>query len=122
MKWFGRSWGAPVCDPEDHVSTPDGTPCERCKKPVGADDQGFVIPHLETPVTERPWHLGCFLASVGVESKPAAEQVIHVLDGGVSICGMPGLPKDWPEGHRWVRINEAHMASCEVCKACAGCA
>lgn len=69
MRWFGReSWGAPVCDGE-HAPTPAGTACAYCLRVVTAEDRGVLVPHLETrrAVTELPWHLRCFLKSVGVE-------------------------------------------------------
>lgn len=67
VKWFGISWGAPVCDPEDHVETPVGRPCMRCTKAIGENDQGLTIPHVrerERKVSDEPWHLGCYLESI----------------------------------------------------------
>ncbi len=66
MKWFGKSWGAPICDPEDHTATPLG-PCAKCEKPICENDQGLVVPHLEeSGAFDRGWHLDCFLGSIGV--------------------------------------------------------
>jgi hypothetical protein len=41
-------------------------------------------------------------AAIDELAKRAAEgPAIHHLHGGVTPCGMPGVPSDWPEGHRW---------------------
>jgi hypothetical protein len=29
------------------------------------------------------------------------DEVIHMLRGGFTPCGMLGLPRDWPAGHLW---------------------
>lgn len=64
MKWFGKSWGAPICDPDDHRPTPLGEECLYCKKPIGPDDIGLLIPHLDETASIRPWHHACFMASI----------------------------------------------------------
>ena len=45
--WFGKSWGAPACEEDEHVETPVGVACARCKKPIEADDQGVTMPLVE---------------------------------------------------------------------------
>ena len=34
--------------------------------------------------------------------------IVHILDGGILLCGSfpKTLPRDWPEGHRWVAIDD----------------
>jgi len=74
MKWFGESWGAPVCEGE-HVETPVGVLCAHCDEPLEAGDQGIMmdglfdfdvedmlgkLPRLES----HPWHIDCFVRSV----------------------------------------------------------
>jgi hypothetical protein len=39
MRWFGESWGAPVCEDAEHVATPVGCECFECEL-----DQGFMLP------------------------------------------------------------------------------
>ncbi len=44
---------------------------------------------------------------------------VHVLRWGRALC--PALipllfPKDWPEGHKWVGIQQHEDATCEPCK------
>jgi hypothetical protein len=35
------------------------------------------------------------------EAKKAMREVVHGLVGGYTPCTLEGIPKDWPEGHRW---------------------
>lgn len=76
MKWFGDSWGAPVCEPEAHTEAPVGMVCaghdhmhENRSPTISADDQGVLIPHLT--VSEYPlhhaWHLDCWLHEIGAD-------------------------------------------------------
>ena len=71
MKWFGKTWGAPVCSYTDHVATPVGQLCFECKTPILAEDTGFLMPHLHDHHRwfEEPMHRGCFMASVLGERK-----------------------------------------------------
>lgn len=66
--WFGESWGAPICDQAYHTLTPVGQMCLRCERPIQADSQGIVTAAVdhEGRATMRPWHLDCFLGSVGI--------------------------------------------------------
>lgn len=74
MKWFGRSWGAPICT-EEHAPTPIGHRCVQCRESVMPDAQGLLIPHCEGARTrdgawvfvERPWHIDCWLRHVGAK-------------------------------------------------------
>ncbi len=172
MKWFGESWGAPVCDPDDHVEPPVGMPCARCDRAIIEDDQGVFLPLLTMKVEPdvagvlevevQPWHLDCFLRSVGAVPPECPEchvpaqhklqcsrrgdggqlkgpsrvlsalqraaelhlsevqhtvsnPLVHILHEGVSLCGKPGLPRDWEPGHVWVHASDADKATCEGC-------
>ena len=42
VRWFGDTWGAPICDPAYHVEVPVGTLCIECAKPVKGKDRGVV--------------------------------------------------------------------------------
>jgi hypothetical protein len=68
MKWFGPSWGAPVCDSEERVEVPVGQRCPRCCKPIEPEAQGLVLAeaNLDFVSYERAWHLDCLLAAVGI--------------------------------------------------------
>jgi len=70
MKWFGTNWGAPVCTFE-HAETPIGAACfADCGTPIVDGDRGIITPYSggpDDPRTEAPFHLRCFLRSVGVK-------------------------------------------------------
>ena len=40
---------------------------------------------------------------------------VHILHNGVAICGA-GIPRDWPEGHKWVRADSSPVATCTACR------
>lgn len=77
MKWFGKSWGAPVCGYTEHAATPVGEFCMRCNQLIRAEDAGFILPSIEeidparnlALCTQRPWHRYCFLTSILGEKK-----------------------------------------------------
>lgn len=42
-------------------------------------------------------------APTQIISKPMEmKEIVHGLSSGRAFCGLPGIPKDWPQGHRWV--------------------
>lgn len=79
MKWFGESWGAPVCEPETKVDTPVDAWCAWCEAPILKTDQGLMISYFEkmtegdhTTTFEHgsdAWHLDCFLQNLGIKEK-----------------------------------------------------
>jgi len=79
MKWFGESWGAPVCGYTEHVATPVGEMCLSCGVKILPGDAGFSVPSLTDAVfaavgpvktwRERPYHRKCFLELVLGEDK-----------------------------------------------------
>lgn len=71
--WFGESWGAPVCDPDEHVETPFGAVCLWCDELVDEDDSGFV--YANGPVAHRD----CFI-------RQAVGGLNHV-EGRCTCCG-----------------------------------
>lgn len=40
---------------------------------------------------------------------------IHLLRGGLALCGLPGMPRDWPLGHRWTSFRSPEDATCSAC-------
>lgn len=40
---------------------------------------------------------------------------VHVLLGGRALCGKPGVPGEWNDGDRWVRVEERGEATCLLC-------
>ena len=73
MRWFGKSWGAPICLGEDHIEAPQGELCVRCGREIQSHDQGVEIPVLRTfKIIEvradwAVYHLSCFFTVVGVK-------------------------------------------------------
>jgi hypothetical protein len=71
MQWFGKSWGAHVCEGE-HVPTPVGAICfGSCGEPIAEGDRGVVLPYLRyegsfegNDPPNAAYHLPCFLRSV----------------------------------------------------------
>ena len=66
MWWFGKSWGAAICDVETWRPTPIGDSCTYCELPIREDDAGFILPHVvgaptypETLTEMRPQHRLC---------------------------------------------------------------
>jgi len=68
MKWFGESWGAPVCEPEEHIETPVGEPCGYCDEPIAEGDIGFRMPFVSDPsgIGHMDAHHACLLRVIGV--------------------------------------------------------
>lgn len=87
IRWFGPSWGAPICQPHFQVPWPHDCECVCCGKEFEMSHQGVRLPHLSEPghVGFSHFHLGCFLVSVGV------------LDEGMQFRPlMPALPDTGP--------------------------
>ena len=70
MKWFGRSWNAPVCGENAAVATPIGAVCPECEQQIGETDQGFILPSFDGRTTsERAYHRLCFNKALGIEDR-----------------------------------------------------
>lgn len=41
--------------------------------------------------------------------------IVHILYHGQAFCGQPGLPTNWPAGHRWVIPSDRKDATCVKC-------
>lgn len=57
LKWFGTSWGAPICDFRRHVAVPVGRPCIFCEEPIDVADAGFIDPPGVS-------HYACFMRQI----------------------------------------------------------
>lgn len=66
MHWFGETWGAPICDPDDRVGTPVGDRCLLCDEEIEPLDQGVITPFVNEHGRAKlvPEHLDCFLDTV----------------------------------------------------------
>ena len=67
LRWFGESWGAPVCDPETQVPIPAGELCYACQFQILPATRGVVVPvWLSVGWVVGRYHLSCWLRIVGV--------------------------------------------------------
>lgn len=74
LRWFGASWGAPMCEDATHIEAPTDTTCAICSTLIAPADQGVRIPHLgDAGIQPRHgdqvyawYHLNCFLSSIGL--------------------------------------------------------
>ena len=65
--WFGKSWGAPCCEPEEHFATPVREPCLYCGELILAGDQGLLMPIVnpdERSARVAAAHLDCYLKRI----------------------------------------------------------
>ena len=68
VKWFGTSWGAPICREDCQQPVPVGKPCVVCQKSLTAGDRGLLIWHMDKDSAMdgyRPFHLDCFGSTIG---------------------------------------------------------
>lgn len=64
-QWFGKSWGAPCCEEDEHVATPVLSLCARCQEPILEGQQGVVMPLVDCGrATTIAKHLDCFLRGI----------------------------------------------------------
>jgi hypothetical protein len=110
MKWFGESWGAPVCDPENHVPVPIHHECIHCGDPIEPDDQGLILPYSGMSPSDPAWvpyHKMCLFASI-------LPVVVHALREGLPLCGFTTeVPARWPHLHYW--SNRPKQLTCRGC-------
>lgn len=67
MQWFGETWGAPVCEDTQQVTTPVGQECFGCDKPIESQDSGVVLPFeggTTDPRRQAPYHKHCFIEAL----------------------------------------------------------
>lgn len=69
-QWFGDSWGAPCCDPNDHVATPVGELCMHCREPIVLGSQGLIhsvvhaVEEGKVVWSREPTHVYCYLRTI----------------------------------------------------------
>lgn len=66
MKWFGPSWGSPICHPDDRIETPDGEVCPVCTRTIRPGDDGVQLPWVREDgfVDALDYHRACLLHSL----------------------------------------------------------
>lgn len=70
VRWWGESWGAPVCDERIHIPTPVREKCAECGRLIHEGHRGASILYVATGEYQH-WHLGCSLRALGVPVPPA---------------------------------------------------
>lgn len=70
VRWFGESWQAPICEPDNHAETPVGAPCARCRSRIKRFERGLLIfapDHVieGLPPNRVAYHIDCFLTEIG---------------------------------------------------------
>jgi hypothetical protein len=102
--------GGPLSCP-DH--RPDGRPCVDASvadnpnlgKPCGLCSGEDEANRLQVLITD---------ALAGQEPRTA---LVHVLHHGRALCGLPGVPAEWPaSGDRWVDFLNWTQATCTRCR------
>jgi hypothetical protein len=83
MKWFGVSWGAPMCDECPHVPPPIGEFCAHCDEAILANDSGVI--YSNGPAAHR----NCFIRGV-------AGSLAHLQKR--CSCFVPGATEGDPPG------------------------
>lgn len=93
------------CNGQAEYVSGSASTCSKC----GIDALNFTLMHddWEPPVQTRLERL--------------AEQnyiSTHILHHGLSLCSMSkrhGVPGQWPDGHRWVGLDDKEKATCKAC-------
>jgi hypothetical protein len=97
MRFFG-DWRL---DEPERCERPVGKACLYCGEPIGADDDGVVMPHFAEVATEEPWHRECFVRSF-------SGSVAHQSRHGVGPCD--GACRDDPA----LTLRQAALAACAM--------
>ena len=64
MRWFGKSFNAPMYEEMPEVPTPVGDECLGCCEPIEEGDIGITMPYLSDAEPRRvPFHIECHLRS-----------------------------------------------------------
>lgn len=89
IRWFGASWGAPVCEEENHVDTPTGA-CLQCNLAINPADQGFLVAFLSpgSQISFVAYHRACFLRTIigTIYSDPASKRDSLPQDSNYGPC------------------------------------
>jgi len=45
----------------------------------------------------------------------STQYVVHGLDAGRALCGIRGVPREWPIGNLWVPLADKDKINCPGC-------
>ncbi len=74
---------------------------------------------LESFTSSYGWSLELLRKSVRAAVSITETPVVHALAHGEALCGIPGVPADWPANHTWVSAFVAEDRSKISCPKCA---
>jgi hypothetical protein len=80
VRWFGESWGAPVCEPSTKVAEPVGASCLFCPHAIMPGDSGFLLPSADMEIGKVPVEV-------------AARHVVYAVHGQCMLAHVLG--PDW---------------------------
>ena len=85
----------------------------------GWEPDTALCPWDELTVTVRTaWTIAAEAVLTGSAAGSAvghSRVIVHVLQGGFALCGVEGVPGDWPDGHKWVSLQDIADATCVTC-------
>jgi hypothetical protein len=70
VRWFGRSWNAPINDPRAEIPVPTGKLCIHCSKDIEASDSGVRLVHMgrigDSPARQAfsHFHFDCWMNNI----------------------------------------------------------
>lgn len=110
VRWFGRTWGASVCDPDTHIETPAGQECAGCGGAVVEGHQGITLPYArpteaDMQPTRIAYHLDCWLQAIGAPTGLLPQWDLY-CDGDFVYS-----TADEPDAQSWVEADpDGHEA------------
>ncbi len=121
FRWFGPSWGAPVCDDVPHDQTPVGAECRCCHQRIKEGDQGFIFTRALFPAPQLgdgmwaavfdPFHLDCWMRTI-TERKVGVREGRSVSESEVyDDCDDEGSP---PGERWWFTRRQLQVAWCRL--------
>ncbi|HEY7195472.1 MAG TPA: hypothetical protein VH439_17145 [Gemmatimonadales bacterium] len=94
MRWFGKSYRAPVYHSIERTATPVGEDCSWCFERITEGDDGFELP-FASPLSDAKaiyYHRQCFLRTV-LGSVSHIERLCSCFVSGSECSDPPGMSK-----------------------------
>ena len=79
---------------------------------LGALKAGELWEHLQRTGALQIDVNGEGVATINSDGEPK----IHILFHGLALCGQPGIPAEWPNGDRWVSVDDKEKSTCQGCQ------
>lgn len=92
--WFGKHWGAPICNDWEHMELLEPVQCGYCGNMIQPGEDGLMMPIAGRPATPYFVHADCNYYSVA----------------GSRWCAGTKRPSDGPPQHqRWHALRDSGM-------------